>query len=219
MIRVLVADDQPIVCEGLKVIIQLSATAEVVGIAHDGAQVLRQVAATQPDVILMDLKMPGMNGIQAMRALQISHPAIPVLVLTTYDEDEWVVDAIQAGAMGYLLKDCGGDVLIAAIEGTAAGRAHVDPQIAAKLLTFVRQRPPPRETLTAQLTDRERQIVRLLASGMTNAAIGERLGLAEGTIRNHISTIIAKLGATDRTQVVALAWRVGLVDDQTRGSL
>ncbi len=218
MIRVLIADDQAIVCEGLKAIIQLSATVEVASIAHDGAQVLRQVAATPPDVILMDLKMPGMNGIQAMRALRISHPTIPVLVLTTYGEDEWVMDAIQAGAAGYLLKDCGGEVLIAAIEGTAAGRAHIDPQVAAKVLTFVRQRPPPRETLTAQLTERERQIVRLLASGLTNAAIGNRLSLAEGTVRNHISIILTKVGATDRAQIIALAWRVGLVDARSDGA-
>src|SRR5215469_12219908 len=214
-IRVLIADDQAIVCEGLKVVLNASAQLQVVGTAHDGAQALRQVEALHPDVVLMDLKMPGMNGVQATRALRERFPEIAVLVLTTYDDDEWVVDAIRAGAAGYLLKDSGSQEIVAAIEGTAAGRTHVDTAVAAKLLSYVRQGPPPNRALLERLTVREREILRLLASGLTNAAIGERLALAEGTVRNHVSLILAKLDVVDRAQATAVAWRSGLVGRDT----
>jgi two-component system, NarL family, response regulator LiaR len=215
MIRVLIADDQAIVCEGLKVVLNASAQLQVVGTAQDGAEALRQVEALHPDVVLMDLKMPGMNGVQATRALRERFPDIAVLVLTTYDDDEWVVDAIRAGAAGYLLKDSGSQEIVAAIEGTAVGRTHVDPAVAAKLLSYVRQGPPPSRALLERLTVREREILRLLASGLTNAAIGERLALAEGTVRNHVSLILAKLEVTDRAQATAVAWRSGLVGRDT----
>jgi DNA-binding NarL/FixJ family response regulator len=172
---------------------------------------LRQAGSLHPDVVLMDLKMPGMSGIQATRMLRERFPEIAVLVLTTYDDDEWVVDAIRAGAAGYLLKDAGSQEIVAAIEGTAAGKTHVDPAVAAKLFTYVRQGPPPSRALLDRLTARERAILRLLANGLTNGAIGERLALAEGTVRNHVSTILAKLEVADRAQATAIAWRCGLV--------
>ena len=210
-IRVLIADDQAIVCAGLKVVLEASPRMRVVGIAADGAEAVRQAEALRPDVVLMDLKMPVMNGVEAMRALRERCPEIAVLVLTTYDDDEWVVDAIRAGAVGYLLKDAGNAEIVAAIEGTAAGRTHVDPAVAAKLFSYVRQGPPPSRALLERLTVRERAILRLLASGLTNVAIGERLSLAEGTVRNHVSTILAKLEVSDRAQATAIAWRSGLV--------
>jgi len=211
MIRVLIADDQAIVCEGLKVVLNASAQVRVVGTAPDGAAAVTLAEALHPDVVLMDLKMPGMNGVQATRALRERFPQIAVLVLTTYDDDEWVVDAIRAGAAGYLLKDSSSEQIVAAIEGTAAGETHVDPAVAAKLFSYVRQGPPPSRALLEQLTLREREILRLLASGLTNAAIGERLALAEGTVRNHVSTILAKLEVADRAQATAVAWRAGIV--------
>ena len=211
MIRVLIADDQAIVCEGLKVVLNASAQLQVVGTAQDGAEALRQAEVLHPDVVLMDLKMPGMNGVQATRALRERFPDIAVLVLTTYDDDEWVVDAIRAGAAGYLLKDSASQEIVAAIEGTASGRTHVDPAVATKLFSYVRQGPPPSRALLERLTEREREILRLLASGLTNTAIGERLALAEGTVRNHVSTILAKLEVADRAQATAVAWRSGLV--------
>jgi DNA-binding NarL/FixJ family response regulator len=214
VIRVLIADDQNIVCEGLKVVLNASTHVRVVGTAADGAEALRQVETLHPDVVLMDLKMPGMNGVQATRALRERLPAIPVLVLTTYDDDEWVVDAIRAGAAGYLLKDSGSQEIVAAIEGTAAGQTHVDPAVAAKLFTYVRQGPPPSRALLERLTEREHAILRLLASGLTNAAIGQRLALAEGTVRNHVSAILAKLEVADRAQATAVAWRAGLVGQE-----
>ncbi|HEV2237723.1 MAG TPA: response regulator transcription factor [Ktedonobacterales bacterium] len=210
-IRVLIADDQAIVCAGLKVVLEASPRVRVVGTAADGAEAVRQAEALRPDVVLMDLKMPVMNGVEAMRALRERCPEVAVLVLTTYDDDEWVVDAIRAGAVGYLLKDAGSAEIMAAIEGTAAGRTHVDPAVAAKLFTYVRQGPPPSRALLQRLTVRERAILRLLASGLTNQAIGERLALAEGTVRNHVSTILAKLEVADRAQATAIAWRSGLV--------
>jgi DNA-binding NarL/FixJ family response regulator len=206
-VRVLLVDDQVIVCEGLRVVLGAYANVAVAGLAHDGVQVLRQVEALRPDLVLMDLKMPVMNGVQAMRVMHARFPVIPVLVLTTYDEDEWVVDAIRAGAAGYLLKDSGAEELVAAIEGTVAGRTHVDPSVAATLFSVVREGAPPNAELTNLLSEREREILRLLASGLTNAGIAERLSLAEGTVRNHVTSILSKLNVDDRAQATALAWR------------
>ncbi len=211
MFRVLIADDQAIVCQGLQVVINTSPNLRVVGMAHDGAQAVELAESLRPDIVLMDLKMPRMNGAQATQAIHRTQPNLPVLVLTTYDDDEWVLDAIRAGAAGYLLKDSGRDDLVAAIEGVLAGRTPIDPAIGAKLFTFIREGRPPREDIVEGLSARERQVLRLLASGLTNTAIADQLGLAEGTVRNHVSVILAKLGVADRAQATALAWQYGLV--------
>lgn len=214
MIRVLVVDDQVVVAEGLRVVLNASRSVTVVGLAHDGGQALAQAEALRPDLVLMDLQMPVMNGVQATRALGERLPGLPVLVLTTYDDDEWVLDAVRAGARGYLLKDVASDELVAAIEGVVAGEAPVDPAVAPRLLAFVREGPPAGRALMAQLTPRERDVLRLLAHGLTNGAIADRLHLAEGTVRNHVSTILGKLDVADRAQATALAWRSGLTRDQ-----
>jgi DNA-binding NarL/FixJ family response regulator len=211
MIRVLIVDDQEIVCQGLKVVLDTSPALEVVGLAFDGAQALEKAQELQPDLVLMDLKMPVMNGIRATHALKEAYPHIAVLVLTTYDSDEWVIDAIRAGAAGYLLKDATREEIISAIEGTAVGRTYVDPAMANKLLAFVRGNTQPRTHIAEQLSKREMIVLQLLANGWTNTAIAERLYLAEGTVRNHVTTILAKLHITDRAQATALAWRYGLV--------
>lgn len=211
MIRVLVVDDQVVVCKGLKVVLEANPGIEVVGMAHDGAEAMALTERLQPDLVLMDLKMPIMNGIHATRAVREQYPAVPVLVLTTYDEDEWVVDAIRAGAAGYLLKDSQTEDLIAAVEGVIAGRNPVDPAVAEKLFTYVRYGVPSRSHLEAELSDREKTVLKLLASGLSNASIADRLALAEGTIRNHVTSIFAKLEVSDRAQATALAWRYGLV--------
>jgi two-component system, NarL family, response regulator LiaR len=210
-IRLLIADDQQLVCDGLQAILSTVPEVEVVGVANDGAKAIEMVNTLHPDLVLMDLKMPGMNGIHATRAIRDQYPDVYVLVLTTYDADEWVFDAIRAGAAGYLLKDARREDIVAAIKGTIAGHTHVDPSVANKLFAQMRNGVAPDTSITASLSEREIAVLRLLAQGHSNAVIAERLFLAEGTIRNYVSVIFAKLGVADRTQAAALAWRHGLV--------
>lgn len=211
MIRVLIVDDQNIVCEGLKVILSAADNIEVIGMAPDGQKAITLMQKLQPDLVLMDLKMPIMDGVQATRLIKEQYPNVAVLILTTYDQDEWVVDAIRAGAAGYLLKETNSEDIIAAIEGTIAGKTYIDPQVGSKLFNFVRHGAPAKATFINLLNNREKKILSLLASGLTNAAIAERLNLAEGTIRNYITNVFAKLDVSDRAQATALAWRYGLV--------
>ncbi|MBN1485162.1 MAG: response regulator transcription factor [Chloroflexia bacterium] len=213
MIRVLICDDQVIVCEGLRAILGAAPDIEIVGLAHDGAEALELVAQHRPDVVLMDLNMPGVNGIQATRQIGECYPGVRVLVLTTYDADEWVLDAVRSGAAGYLLKDTPRQDLLEAIRDTAAGRSPVDPAVAGKLMAQVaRVAPPPVSTIADQLTPRELDVLRLLGRGLSNADIARRLYLSEGTVRNYVSEILSKLGLSDRTQAAVLALRHGLVD-------
>ncbi len=210
MIRVLIVDDQVVVCEGLRAILSTAPNVDVVGIAYDGQQALDLLPTAQPNLVLMDLKMPGMNGIHATRAIREHFPQVRVLVLTTYDGDEWVMDAIRSGADGYLLKDSKRADILAAIEGTVAGQTHIDPAVAGKLMAVVRGTPTPDTSILAELNEREREILRMIAQGLSNAEIAERLSLAEGTVRNYVSSLLEKLNVTDRTQAAALAWRYGL---------
>jgi DNA-binding NarL/FixJ family response regulator len=213
MIRVLVCDDQDVVTEGLKAILRTDPEIEVVGIASDGGEAIELAASLAPDVILMDLKMPVVNGIQATRAIRTQHPKLHVLVLTTYDADEWVFDAIRSGASGYLLKDTPREELIAAIKGTAAGKTHVDPNVAGKLFSRLTQAAPAPETAqNFALSEREMEVLRLLARGLSNSDIAERLFLSEGTVKNYVSAVLTKLGTPDRTQAALLALRHGLVN-------
>jgi len=213
-IRVLICDDQWIVCEGLEAILGSDPGMEVVGIAHDGAEALIKIPELQPDIVLMDLKMPGMNGIQATQKINRMYPQIKVLVLTTYDADEWVFDAIRSGAAGYLLKGTPRASLIEAIKGTAEGHTHVDPAIAGKLFNQISQQgaPPPSAEIVDLLSERELDVLRLLARGLSNAEIANRLYLSPGTVRNYVSSILSKLEVADRTQAAVLALRYGLVD-------
>jgi two-component system, NarL family, response regulator LiaR len=213
MIRVVICDDQEMVCEGLRAILGAIPDIEVVGMAHDGAEAVELAATRQPDIVLMDLKMPGMNGIQATRTIKDRFPEVHVLALTTYDADEWVFDAIRAGADGYLLKDTPRGRLIEAIRGTATGATHVDPKVAGKLFAQVaHQAASPGESPRLQsLSERELEILRLLAHGLSNADIAARLYLSEGTVRNYVSHILAKLDVTDRTQAAIVALQSGLV--------
>ena len=212
MIRVLIVDDQVVVTEGLRVILNLTTTIEVVGIAHNGVQAIELVGTLKPDLVLMDLKMPIMNGIRATQAIREQYPETYVLVLTTYDADEWVFDAIREGASGYLLKDSEANDIIRAIEGTIEGQTHIDPAIANKLLALARQQIQPNTAVFASLSERERTMLRYIARGLTNSDIARKLLLAEGTVRNNVSTILNKLGVADRTQAAALAWHHGLVN-------
>lgn len=213
MIRILICDDQTIVTEGLRVIFESDPEIEVIGIAHDGAQVIELIPKLKPNLVVMDLKMPIMNGVQATRIIRERFPDVHVLILTTYDDDEWVFDAIRSGAEGYLLKDTPREKLIAAIKDTVDGKTHIDPDVAGKLLTALQQSPKITNSAVAdQLSEREHDVLRLLAKGLNNAEIAQRLFLSEGTIRNYISEILAKLNVTDRTQAALLAVRYGFVD-------
>ena len=211
MIRVLICDDQDVVREGLRSILGTASGIEVVALAENGARALELFEQHRPDVVLMDLNMPVMNGIQATRRLRERHPDARILALTTYDADEWVFDVIRAGAAGYLLKDTPRAELIRAIEGTANGLTFVDPNVAGKLFSRVSGgRIASDAALAAELSARERDIVKLLARGMSNADIANRLHLSEGTVRNYVSSIFDKLGVADRTQAAIVALRHGL---------
>lgn len=215
MVRVLICDDQAVVCEGLELILNADPEIEVVGLAYDGSEALEMVQDTQPDLVLMDLKMPVMNGIHATRELKKRDPEIKVLVLTTFGEDEWVFDAVRSGADGYLLKGTPREKLVAAVKGTAAGEAHIDPEVGGKLLAQVAQIPGDQDTtLGVDLSERELGVLKLLAQGWTNAEIAEQLYLTRGTVRNYVSSILSKLDVDDRTQAAILAIRHGLVDSK-----
>jgi DNA-binding NarL/FixJ family response regulator len=213
MIKVIICDDQEIVCQGLRTILTSDDQIDVIGIAHNGYEVLQLVEKQPPDLVLMDLKMPGMNGIQATQQINQSYPGVRILVLTTYDDDEWLFDAIRAGASGYLLKDTPATELLNAIKGTASGDNFLDPAVAGKILKNIsQQRFPTVQSSHIQLSERENDILQLMARGLTNADIARELYLTEGTVRNYTSNIFSKLSVNDRTQAVIAALRYGLVD-------
>jgi NarL family two-component system response regulator LiaR len=169
------------------------------------------VAKEKPDLVLMDLKMPIMNGVEATRQIRAKYPGVKILVLTTYDDDEWVFDAIQAGASGYLLKDTPRDEVIKAVKGTVSGKTYVDPSVAGKVLEQVSShQTQPTTLITGKLTEREIEVLRLIAKGLSNKDISGQLFLSEGTVRNHVSAILAKLGVSDRTQAAVIAIQHGL---------
>ncbi|MCX6055817.1 MAG: response regulator transcription factor [Chloroflexi bacterium] len=209
--RVIICDDQAIVRDGLELLLKLEKDIEVVAVAQDGAEVLDLVGKHLPDLVLMDLKMPGMNGVEATRQIHVRYPATRVLVLTTFDDDEWVFDAVRAGACGYLLKDTPREKVIEAIRGTMNGKAYLDPQVTAKILDQVASKQEqPQSLITAKLTSRELDVLRLIAHGFSNLVIADRLHLSEGTVRNHVSAILSKLDLSDRTQAAIVAIRHGL---------
>jgi DNA-binding NarL/FixJ family response regulator len=192
-------------------LLKLEPDIEVVGTADDGDEVVAMVAKKEPDLVLMDLKMPVLNGVEATRQIRTKHPDVKVLVLTTYDDDEWVFDAVKAGASGYLLKDTPRDELVKAIRGTVTGKTYVDPSVAGKVLEQVSShQTQPATLITSKLTEREIEVLRLIAKGMSNTDISGRLFLSEGTVRNHVSAILAKLGVSDRTQAAVIAIQHGL---------
>ena len=211
MTRLLICDDQEVVREGLRTILDRVAGLEVVAAVADGAAAVETVANESIDLVLMDLHMPIMNGVQATREILRSHPDVRVLVLTTYADETWVLDAIRAGAAGYLLKDAPRERLIDAIRGTMDGETHLDPSIAGGLLVRLASQPATAgEAIGADLTDRERDVLALVGKGLTNADIASQLYLSEGTVRNYVSAVLAKLGVHDRTQAAVIAVKHGL---------
>lgn len=209
--KILLCDDQAVIRDGLEMLLNLEKDFQVVGTAQDGAEAVELAAQKSPDLILMDLKMPIMNGIEATREIRARFPDIKILVLTTYDDDEWVFDAIRAGASGYLLKDTPRQKIIEAIRGTVDGKSFIDPGVAGKLLNQVASKQTqPTSILTDKLTERELDVLRLIAKGINNSEIANQLHLSEGTVRNHVSAILEKLGVSDRTQAAVIAIQHGL---------
>jgi NarL family two-component system response regulator LiaR len=212
MVRIVLCDDQFVVIEGLRKILGIDPEIEVVGSASDGAELIKLLSSLHPDLALIDLKMPVMNGILATRFIRKNYPDIHVLVLSTYDDDEWVFDALRAGAEGYLLKDTPPAQLITAIKGTVEGKAYIDPKITGKVIERVNISNQNEETaMVFDLTKREKEILQLIAQGFSNAEIAERLFLSEGTIRNYTKSLFQKLGVTARTQAAVVAIKNGLV--------
>lgn len=209
--KIIICDDQAVVRDGLELLLELERDIEVVATACDGAEAVELAARHRPDLVLMDLKMPGTNGIEAARQIRARTPEIKVLVLTTYDDDEWVFDAVRAGACGYLLKDASREEIVKAVRGTVEGKSFVDPGVAGKLLGQVASKQVQPETLlTSRLTEREVDVLRLIARGFNNPDIAAELHLSEGTVRNHVSAILSKLEVSDRTQAAVIAIQHGL---------
>ena len=214
MIRVLIADDQELVRAGLRMILEVQEDVEVVGEAGDGADAVGAAGELDPDVVLMDVRMPGTDGIEATRRLVMNGSRARVLMLTTFDADEYVYDAMKAGASGFLLKNAPPAQLIAAVRATARGDAQVAPEIVRRMVDEFVRRPPPgaaRPPGLDQLTERELDVLKLMARGLTNAEIAAELYLSEATIRTHVGRVLAKLDLRDRTQAVVAAYESGLV--------
>ena len=213
-IRMLLADDQALVRAGFRMILEAHDDLEVVGEAGDGAEAVAQAASTRPDVVLMDIRMPRLDGIAATREVVAADPGVRVLVLTTFDLDDYVYDALTAGASGFLLKDVGRDELVAAVRTVAAGDALLAPSVTRRLLAdFVAARPTARPTApaTQPLTARERDTLELLARGRSNAEIAAALVVTEHTVKTHVSNVLMKLGLRDRIHAVIYAYENGIV--------
>ena len=214
-IRVLLVDDQRLMREGLRILLELEPDLQIAGEAEDGEAALEAYASLQPDVVLMDIRMPGMDGVEATWRLRERWPSARVVILTTFDDNEYVFEGLRAGAQGYLLKDVSGHDLAEAVRTVAAGGALIEPSVARKVVAeFARLAPParaPEEGLPEPLSEREREVLRLLALGLSNREIGTRLSLAEGTVKNHVTNILQKMGVRDRTQASVRARELGLV--------
>ena len=215
MIRVLVVDDHRVVRAGLETLLDVVAEIELVGSAADGAQAIEMAGTLLPDVVLMDLSMPVMDGVEATRQLKARWPAARVIILTTFDDDEYVFEGLRAGAAGYLLKDVSIQELADAIHAVMAGGVLIEPSMARKVVAeFARMTAPapkPSQDLDEPLSERELEILRLLAQGMTNREIAQRLYLAEGTVKNYVTNILGKIGARDRTQAALRAQELRLL--------
>jgi DNA-binding NarL/FixJ family response regulator len=213
MIRVFLVDDQTLVRQGVRSLLALSDEIEVVGEASDGAEAIERIPVIKPDVVLLDMRMPKMSGLDVLHALGQAGTLPPTIILTTFDDDQLVVAGIKAGARGYLLKDVSLEQLVEAVRTVAGGGSLVAPVVTQRLLTGLKglattfaslDRPDP-------LTDRETEILRLMAGGFSNKEIANSLGVAEGTVKNHVSNILSKLGVRDRTRAVLKAFEMGIV--------
>jgi DNA-binding NarL/FixJ family response regulator len=212
VVRVLLADDQPLVRAGLRVLLADTADIEVVAEAATGAEAVRQVRETRPDVVLMDIRMPGMDGIEATRIIAAGPETAQVVVLTTFDDDDHVYAALRAGASGFLVKDMALEDILTAIRVVAAGDALIAPSVTRRLIGAFAGRPDPvaRRTLDG-ITDREREVLTLIGRGMSNREIADHLFISVGTAKAHVARLFTKLDARDRVHLVIIAYEAGLV--------
>ncbi|WP_309717384.1 response regulator transcription factor [Armatimonas sp.] len=212
-ITVLLTDDHAIVRQGVRAFLETQSDIKVVGEAGSGEEAIQLCEALAPDIVLMDLLMPGMGGVEATRRVKAISPRTRVIVLTSYHEDEHVLPAIRAGALSYLLKDVAAGEIATAIRKAAAGEVTLSPAIAAQMMKAVtgERKSPEAPGPESPLTVREREVIRLIADGLSNTEIAERLFLSEKTVKSHVSNILAKLHVTDRTQAAVYAWREGIM--------
>ena len=214
-IRLMIVDDQKLMREGLRTLLELEGGFEVVAEAGDGQAALDAYAELQPDVVLMDIRMPGMDGVEATRRLHEKWSNARVIILTTFNDDTYVFEALRVGALGYLLKDLSGHELANAVQTVANGGVLIDPSVARKVVAeFARLTPsarPINDGLPDPLTDRELDVLRLLAEGVSNREIGNKLSLTEGTVKNYVTNVLQKIGARDRTQAALRGRELGLI--------
>lgn len=212
-IRILIVDDQRLMRDGLQLLLELEEGIEVVGEATDGREAITLFQELHPDVVLMDIQMPHLNGVEATREILRHDPAARIIILTTFDDESFILQGIQAGALGYMLKDMSGSELGGAIRTVVQGGSLLDPTVTRKLLQRLSQTTTatPPSSIIDPLSEREREILGLVAEGLSNPDIGRRLHLAEGTVKNYVSAILQKLGVRDRTQAAVIAREQGLI--------
>jgi DNA-binding NarL/FixJ family response regulator len=217
VIDVLLVDDQTLIRQGIRVLLEIEVDIRVVGQAGDGGEAVRQVEALHPHVVLMDVRMPGMDGVAATREISARFPEVGVIILTTFDDDETVFDGLRAGARGYLLKDVSSEQMAEAVRKVAAGEALIQPRLTRKVLAeFSRMAASPAaeaqpQPLLSPLTERELEVLQALAHGLSNREIAAQLVITEGTVKNHVSNLIDKLEVRDRTQAVLKGQELGLI--------
>ena len=210
-ISVLIVDDHAVVRQGVRAFLDTQSDVSVVGEAASGEEAVRLAAEYAPDVVLMDLVMPGMDGVEATRQVKRVSPRTQIIVLTSYHDDEHIFPAIRAGAISYLLKDVAPDVLVDAVRKAARGEAVLHPRVAARVIRELSALPDEPLSPFAELSERELEVLRLIAEGLSNAEIAERLVISEKTVKSHVSNILSKLHLADRTQAAVYAWKKGLM--------
>lgn len=214
-VRVLIADDQRLMREALRTLLELEADIDVVAEAADGNEAVEVYQRLKPDVVLMDVRMPALDGVEATRRIVRADPSARVIILTTFNEDQYVIEGLRAGAVGFLLKDVSGAELVHAIRTVMQGGALLEPSVARRMFAeFARLSPSQRaanEKLIEPLSEREIEVLRLMSAGLTNREISQRLCLAEGTVKNYVTSVLGKLGVRDRTQAALRGYELGLI--------